>query len=347
VQQRTGSASDLPEPAAGAVAQAIARLGAVTPAKDAPAPAAGHGHSEALEQLVVPALSPARRRRRVAFKVAAVLSLLLHAGGLFAFLSWHGSETGAIEQPSDAISVEIVESRTLEALQSRQAAEPAPAPEVTAPAEGREEASEAAAARSKPPPEPEPEPQATEPPPPIDVPEAPGDSSRLAKQDVPEKSEAPLPPVEGPAEVVPPPPPKAESAEADAAKHRPPPTRQEEKAREHAPKGGMTSKAREGKGRGGERASASSGSLLSYAAHVRARVAANRPSGAGHRGTAVVSFGLTASGGLAYASVTRSSGDVALDQRALAAVRGAAPFPAPPAGATTAQLRFTIPFYFE
>jgi protein TonB len=282
----------------------------------------------------------------VAFKVAAVLSLLLHAGWLLAFLGWRASETGAIEQPSAAISVEIVESRTLDALQPKPAAEPAPAPEVTAPTEGKEEASEAAAARPEPPPEPEPEPEAVEPPPPLDVPEAAENASRLAEEDAHEKSETPPPPVEGPAEVVPLPPPKAEKAEVDTARHRPP-QRQEEKARERAPKGGATSKARAGKGKGGERASASSGSILNYAAHVRARVAANRPSGGGHRGTAVVSFGLTASGGLAFASVARSSGDAALDQLALSAVRGAAPFPTPPAGATTAQLRFSIPFHFD
>ena len=87
--------------------------------------------------------------------------------------------------------------------------------------------------------------------------------------------------------------------------------------------------------------------MVSYAAEVRARVAGNKPPGGGLRGTAVVQFGLTPSGGLAYAGLARSSGDTQLDQLAVAAVRSAAPFPTPPSGATSAQLRFAIPFHFQ
>jgi TonB family protein len=102
-----------------------------------------------------------------------------------------------------------------------------------------------------------------------------------------------------------------------------------------------------GKGKGGERVSASSGTILSYAAKVRARVAGNRPAGGGLRGTAVVAFGVTPSGGVAYVSVARSSGNCQIDQLVVAAVRGAGPFPAPPAGAAPGQLRFSIPFHFQ
>ena len=63
--------------------------------------------------------------------------------------------------------------------------------------------------------------------------------------------------------------------------------------------------------------------------------------------TVVVAFGITAAGGLGYAKIARSSGDQHLDQASLSAVRGAAPFPQPPAGASAAQLRFSIPFYFN
>ncbi len=84
-----------------------------------------------------------------------------------------------------------------------------------------------------------------------------------------------------------------------------------------------------------------------YAAQICARVAANKPAGGGLRGTATVHFGLTTSGGLAFASVSRTSGVAMLDQLAVSAVRQSAPFPPPPAGATTAQLRFSIPFYFQ
>ncbi|THH35152.1 TonB family protein [Aliishimia ponticola] len=51
------------------------------------------------------------------------------------------------------------------------------------------------------------------------------------------------------------------------------------------------------------------------------------------KGSAVVSFRIAANGGLAAASVARSSGSAALDTAALSVVRKAAPFPQPPAGA--------------
>jgi periplasmic protein TonB len=95
------------------------------------------------------------------------------------------------------------------------------------------------------------------------------------------------------------------------------------------------------------RVSASRGSILSYGARVRARLARNKPPGRGRRGVAKVAFGISTSGDLAYAHLADSSGNAALDQAALAAVRRAAPFGPPPAGASPAQLRFSIPFYFR
>jgi protein TonB len=111
--------------------------------------------------------------------------------------------------------------------------------------------------------------------------------------------------------------------------------------------GGPTSRSNASNGKAGARASASRGSVLSYAARVRAKVARNKPPGHGHRGTARVSFGVSRSGGLSYARLARSSGNAALDSAAVSAVRRAAPFGAPPAGASSAQLRFSIPFYFR
>jgi|TARA_R110002051_G_scaffold103335_3_gene175117 protein TonB len=51
------------------------------------------------------------------------------------------------------------------------------------------------------------------------------------------------------------------------------------------------------------------------------------------RGTAVIAFSIAANGGLSSVSLARSSGSAALDQAALRLVRGAGPFPKPPAGA--------------
>lgn len=92
------------------------------------------------------------------------------------------------------------------------------------------------------------------------------------------------------------------------------------------------------------RASASQGDILSYAALVRARVAANRPSGSGQNGTVVVSFGISSSGGITHVSISRSSGSATLDNAARSAVRSAGPFPPPPNGAGRS---FSVPFHFQ
>ncbi|MEM7774908.1 MAG: TonB family protein [Pseudomonadota bacterium] len=103
-----------------------------------------------------------------------------------------------------------------------------------------------------------------------------------------------------------------------------------------------------GASRGGRRGrrSASAGAVASYAARVRARILANRPRGVA-RGRVVVSFGLSTGGGLRYARVSRSSGSAAVDRAALAAVRRSSPFPRPPAGASSRQLRYSIAFTFR
>ena len=87
--------------------------------------------------------------------------------------------------------------------------------------------------------------------------------------------------------------------------------------------------------------------LSSYSAAVRARVARNKPGGLGSVGTAVVNFTVSRSGALGVARIARSSGNAKLDAAALAAVRGAAPFPAIPAASGKSQLAFSIPFSFR
>ena len=347
MQRRTESASGTVEPGDARLAAALALLGTVKPSKRDTEPAVTPSEAGAsAARLVLPALTPRQRRRRLAFKVAAGLSVFLHAGSLYAFLAWHGSsDTGALARPSDAISIEIVDSHTLEAMQPLQSSEPAPSPDASAPVEGKTEAADATPAQPQP--KEAPEPEIMVPQPPIVVPDATEEVMRATRQDMVTKSEALPAPVEGPAEVVPPLPKSGVSEDNAPAKRKEHKQAERKKAAPPAPKGGVTSKSSAGKGKGGERVAASSGSILSYAAHVRARVAGNRPSGGGLRGTAVVSFGVTPSGGLAYASVARSSGSSQLDQLAVSAVRGAAPFPTPPAGATSAQLRFSIPFHFQ
>jgi protein TonB len=109
-------------------------------------------------------------------------------------------------------------------------------------------------------------------------------------------------------------------------------------------KGAAQTRTNKGSAASKGRASASTGSSINYAAIVRARVASRKPAGGGKRGTVVIAFGVSRSGGLSFASVSRSSGDPSLDRSVLAAVRGAGPFPVPPPGA---GLRFAMPFYFK
>ena len=70
-------------------------------------------------------------------------------------------------------------------------------------------------------------------------------------------------------------------------------------------------------------------SSRSYHGTVWSALARHKPA-TGQRGSASVSFGINASGGLAFVRIAQSSGNLRIDQLALATVRRAAPFPAPP-----------------
>lgn len=101
-----------------------------------------------------------------------------------------------------------------------------------------------------------------------------------------------------------------------------------------------------GKGASGTTASGSAG-IGSYTNTVRARVARNKPSGTTGRGTAVVQVAVSGSGGIRFVRLKRSSGNAGLDRAAISAVQRAAPFPAPPSGATSAQLVINIPITYH
>jgi periplasmic protein TonB len=90
---------------------------------------------------------------------------------------------------------------------------------------------------------------------------------------------------------------------------------------------------------GSKAASSGNAAASSYPGKVMRHLSrAPRPS-VGARGTAVVAFSVLDGGGLAGVSIARSSGSAALDRAAVDMVRGAAPFPPPPAGA---QRSFSI-----
>lgn len=95
------------------------------------------------------------------------------------------------------------------------------------------------------------------------------------------------------------------------------------------------------------RISASRGQLRNYGALVRAQVARKRPGSQRIRGTVIVGFAISKSGGLRYARINRSSGSKVLDRAALTAIRRAAPFPNPPKEMTLRQLSYRLPFRFK
>lgn len=105
-------------------------------------------------------------------------------------------------------------------------------------------------------------------------------------------------------------------------------------------------KGTKGKGRSDAETSGEGG-IGSYGGVVRARVDRNKPRGMNGRGTVIVTIGVSPSGGLRFARLSRSSGNAALDRAAMAAVQRSAPFPDPPAGASPGQLVFHIPIAYR
>jgi protein TonB len=85
--------------------------------------------------------------------------------------------------------------------------------------------------------------------------------------------------------------------------------------------------------------SGKSAAAAKYPNQVMRRIARVSKPRVNSRGTAVVAFSVSGSGGLARLSIARSSGSSKLDQAALRVIKKAAPFPAPPRGA---QRSFSI-----
>ncbi|SOC09577.1 energy transducer TonB family protein [Rhodobacter maris] len=168
----------------------------------------------------------------------------------------------------------------------------------------------------------------------------------------PPEIEQPAPPPEVKPEAKPKPKPeRAEKPPERQPKAKPAPQRAESRAASRAAgAGGAT-----GAGTGGQAAQAnlSAGaekSLLSrWGAAIRARVERRKsyPSAAGRaEGTVTVALTVSPTGALAAASVTRSSGNAALDAAALAAVRKAGSFPAAPKELTKPGYSFSLAIKF-
>lgn len=291
---------------------------------------------------VTGAAAHARGRRAVA--VCGMVSLALHVALALGFSDQSLRESGAVAQPTEAISIEFIATDVLEHAPSPDVSTSAASPAALAPVEGAAPETTAAA----PPPELEStetaELQPVDPVTPQAIAEIPPSPETPTVPDVEllAATEGELPPEiahEKP----------TEQTRRPDTKRRKPPEREPDirKAPKKQQEGGVRSRGQAASKSAAGRVSASSGDISGYKARVLARLASHRPQGRGFRGTAVVAFGISRSGGLTYARVSRSSGNAAADQAALASVRRAAPFPPPPAGATSGQLRFANPFYFR
>ncbi len=274
---------------------------------------------------------------------AIVVSCTLHVAGAAAMLTSSSAlpDYGVIAQQTDAISVEMTASTILEAVEAP-ASVAAAAAAPTATQEGNPVAASAEAA------------------PMTEVKEASLQEPVVetvkaseVKPDVVDPTEDPLQVVRGagePTDQI-----ETKTAERTEQEQEQPEKKEKvekeevkEQRQQSAPQvtGGVTARST-AQAESQARVSASRGSILSYAAGIRAKVARNKPSGLGRRGDVEVSFGVTPSGDLSYASLAQSSGNAKLDEAAIEAVRRSAPFGAPPADALPAQLRFSIPFYFR
>ncbi|QCO18845.1 energy transducer TonB (plasmid) [Azospirillum brasilense] len=96
-----------------------------------------------------------------------------------------------------------------------------------------------------------------------------------------------------------------------------------------------------------EPVSASRGAVVDYGAQVWAWIGRHKPEKVVGGGQATVKLTLGTAGEVLDAAILTSSGDEALDRAALAAVRRASPFPAPPPGLTAEDRVFSVPFLFR
>ena len=287
--------------------------------------------------------------RVFAMLASTAFSLLLHGSVFAAAFLWIERTPGAIPVSTQAVSIELLETQVLEAVTTAADIESAASPSSVQSTPG--ETVESAAARASPASELRPVEAADRV---AATDDAPAEAGAIAPRghDVLtgtlESDEAAGVETASPERS----PQKPETPQLKAAKPPPPaktakltgPAEPRETKSPARKKGAARSRAVKGSTATSGRVSASTGSAVNYAARVRARVAARKPAGGGRRGTVVVAFGVTRSGALSFAGITRSSGDAALDRSVLAAVRGAGPFPPPP---PNAGLRFAMPFYFK
>ncbi|WP_062018433.1 energy transducer TonB [Aureimonas sp. AU4] len=282
--------------------------------------------------------------------VAGSLVLALHGAAAFALLNHVPPEAPPAGAPEAAILIDLAP--------PAESAEAPPPPEVTLPepvaeppppepmeepppepvAEPLREPPPAPVAEPLPEPEPSPLDPVVEEPPPAEAPV-------IEEEVAPAPGNVPLPTLR-PAPPRPAPEPQAERPRPQPERRverREPPARQVPRRQAPQPPASLAS-------RGAPDRQASQGAPVSAASRDRwqSRIQArlNRfkrtPRGGGE-GTVVVSFSVDASGRVTGARVSRSAGG-ALDEAALALVRRAGPYPAPPSGT---GLTITVPIRFD
>lgn len=288
--------------------------------------------------------------RGVSSFASVALSLAFHGGVLAAGLAWAKSGSGAVKELSEAISIEMSVTSVLESADDSPIPDTAASDASAALKVGNSETVESVEAVPAPEIESKPtvtevavlEPEAVAVPPPeglqvIEGTHEGGEATGQASGD-PQPTEPPKANKEKEREDT-----KAERETEKAPK----PERSQSKDKQRTAalqEGGVTAKARSGSVASSGRVSASTGNLVSYKQRVNARVAGNKPGGSGARGTATVSFGVSGSGSLTYARLSRSSGSPSLDGAAVAAVRRSGPFGPTPTGG---PLSFSFSFYFR
>ena len=294
--------------------------------------------------------SDRRTWRGLSSFASVILSLAFHGGVLAAGLAWAKSESGAVKDLSEAISIEMTLTSVTESVDDSPIPDTAASDASAALRDGNSEAVESVQAvptaqiEVKPPPAAEVavvEPEAVAVPPPegLEVIEGTHDGGEAAGRT--NGDPQPLAPPKANKDE-----PEETKTERETAKP-PKPERAQSKDKQRTAalqQGGVTAKARSGSVASSGRVSASRGDLVGYKQRVNARVAGNKPGGSGGRGTATVSFGVSSSGGLTYARLSRSSGSPALDGAAVAAVRRSGPFGPTPTGG---PLSFSFSFYFR
>lgn len=284
--------------------------------------------------------------RAIALSTGTLASLLFHGSVLATFLYLADQKPGAIEPPTEAISLASLQSEVLEAVSASQSAAAVSASSVDATVGEIQESAAAQPSEAK-------EIEQDQPlqdvvPAAVDARESTLESQGLnvvsggleGERSIGDKMTAP----EANSEAGGSQRPLREVGKPRKSKPDANLRRNQKQRTEPKQKGAASVRARRGAQSSAGRVSASSGSALNYAALVRSRVASRRPGGGGGRGTVVVAFSVSRSGALNAARIARSSGNSTLDGSVLVAVRGAGPFPPPPAGA---NLSFAMPFYFK